>query len=113
MTAESRSWWADEPDPDLTETRLSEAALAGEGVRANGNPISGVPATGSGWPGEMPTGAVPTTPVRPDALPDTAPSPSRTMPDERSHPGRLVFGLAMLAAERVRPGAGANPALLT
>jgi hypothetical protein len=87
--------------------------LSGEGVRANGNPISGVPATGSGWPGEMPTGAVPTTTVRADALPDTAPYPSRTMPDERSHPGRLVFGLAMLAAERVRPGAGANPALLT
>src|SRR4051812_5506128 len=110
MTAEPTGWWADDAADSPTD-----APNPANG--RDGNPISGGPARPGTWPPE-PSGSFSAhdelladeilgDAAASERVLDDQPRPvgrSRTAPDDGGRGRRVAFGLAVLAAERLRPG---------
>jgi hypothetical protein len=120
MTAEPRGWWTDEPADESFAANDSPAKESpASGGPANGSPIS--PVGESQWRGAAPTASKV---ALAGALADGAAAAAAGNPSaadgkpagetgDETHPGRLALGMAVLVAERIRPGRATSNALVT
>jgi hypothetical protein len=117
MTAKPRGWWTDEPAAESFATNDSPAKESPtSGGPANGNPIIG----DSQRPGAAPTaddaalaGAVADRAAAAAANPSAADGKPEGETGDETHPGRLALGMAVLVADRIRPGGAASNAFVT
>jgi hypothetical protein len=114
MTAEPRGWWTDEPAETSFAANDSPAKESPTGVGpVNGNPIiresrrPGAPASDAALAGDLADRAAAA------ANPSTADGKPAGETGDETRPGRLALGMAVLVAERIRPGGAASNAFVT